>query len=59
MTAIERDEMKISQAKISAVDCVQEWIQKLVNLGASPNEINDTLKQIKQRAIISLGQRNG
>ena len=57
MTAIERDEMKISQAKVSAVNCVQEWIQKLVNLGATPNEIYDTLEQIKQRTIISLCQR--
>jgi hypothetical protein len=57
MTAFERDEVKISQAKVSAVNCVQEWIQKLVNLGASPNEINDTLEKIKRMAIISLGQR--
>lgn len=54
---VERDEVKISQAKLSAVNCVQEWIQKLVALGATPNEINDTLEQIKQMAVITLSQR--
>jgi hypothetical protein len=57
MTAKKRDEVKLSQAKVSAVNCVQEWIQKLVNLGASPNEINETLEQIKRMALIGLGQR--
>ena len=59
MTTSERDEMKISQAKVSAVNCVQEWVKKLVDLGATPNEINDILEQIKRMAIISLGQRKG
>jgi len=52
-----RDEAEISRAKTSLVNCAHEWIDKLVALGVDPTELNDTLEQIRQRAIISMNQR--
>lgn len=59
---MERDEVQITSAKVSATNSARDWMQRLVKLGATPNEITETIedmrKQAREEAIICLARRD-
>jgi len=55
----QRDEIAISSAKASAFNCATTWLQRLIDLGASSEEVEATIKQIAQYAIIYRSRKDG
>jgi fatty acid-binding protein DegV len=47
---MERDEVKISHAKLAAINCAIEYVGNLVKHGANPEEIRDTIQEMKAKA---------
>lgn len=47
---MKRDEVAITGAKVSAVNCAREWIRKLVKVGASADEIAEVIRQMTKQA---------
>ena len=59
---MERDESEITGARISAINCAREWMQRLVKHGATPEQITEAIqemaKQAKDEAVLCLSRRD-
>ena len=61
MIAIKRDEVGINGAKGSAINTAREWVKRLIDSGATPEEIKEVIdemaKQARAEARIGLDSR--